>query len=108
MGSKINSIATIFTMDVYKPLRPTSSQSHLVFTGRVTAVVALAIAILSARPLLGRFDQAFQYIQEYTGFVTPGICVIFLLGMFWERCTAAGTLIAAVASTTLSFILKLA
>src|SRR6185295_6291902 len=70
MGSKINSIATIFTMDVYKPLRPHVSQEHLVRTGRITAVVALIIAILSARPLLGNFDQAFQYIQEFTGFFT--------------------------------------
>ena len=51
-----------------------------------------------AKPLLGSFDQAFQYIQEFTGFFTPGICVIFLLGMFWERCTATGALVAAIAS----------
>src|ERR1022692_4601518 len=87
MGSKINSIATIFTMDVYRPLRPQTSQQRLVLIGRITAVVALIVAILSAKPLLGSFDQAFQYIQEFTGFFTPGICVIFLLGMFWERCT---------------------
>jgi SSS family solute:Na+ symporter len=99
MGSKINSIATIFTMDVYRPLR-------LVLIGRITAVVALIVAILSAKPLLGSFDQAFQYIQEFTGFFTPGICVIFLLGMFWERCTATGALVAAIASAVLSFALK--
>src|SRR5258708_23883350 len=58
MGSKINSIATIFTMDVYKPLRPQTSQQRLVLIGRITAVVALAVAILMARPLLGSFDQA--------------------------------------------------
>ena len=86
MGSKINSIATIFTMDVYRPLRPNASQRHLVWVGRITAVAALFIAIIMAKPLLGSFDQAFQYIQEFTGFFTPGICVIFLLGMFWERC----------------------
>jgi SSS family solute:Na+ symporter len=102
MGSKINSIATIFTMDVYKPLRPQSSQSHLVLVGRLTAVTALIIAILTARPLLGKFDQAFQYIQEFTGFFTPGICVIFLLGMFWQRCTVVGALTAAIASFVLS------
>ena len=90
MGSKINSIATIFTMDVYRPLRPQTSQQRLVLIGRITAVVALIVAILSAKPLLGSFDQAFQYIQEFTGFFTPGICVIFLLGMFWERCTVHG------------------
>jgi SSS family solute:Na+ symporter len=102
MGSKINSIATIFTMDVYKPLRPQTSQQHLVRIGRITAAVALIIAILMAKPLLGSFTQAFQYIQEFTGFFTPGICVIFLLGMFWERCTATGALVAAIASAVLS------
>jgi SSS family solute:Na+ symporter len=107
MGSKINSIATIFTMDVYRPLRPTSSQQHLVLIGRITAAVALVIAIIAARPLLGSFDQAFQYIQEFTGFFTPGICVIFLLGMFWERCTATAALSAAIGSAVLSFALKL-
>ena len=106
MGSKINSIATIFTMDIYRPLHPQASQRHLVLVGRCTAAVALVIAIVTARPLLGRFDQAFQYIQEFTGFFTPGICVIFLLGMFWERCTAAGALTAAIASALLSLLLK--
>jgi SSS family solute:Na+ symporter len=107
MGSKINSIATIFTMDVYRPLRPGTSQQRLVLIGRTTAVVALVTAVLCARPLLGSFDQAFQYIQEFTGFFTPGICVIFLLGMFWARCTAAGALVAAIGSAVLSFTLKM-
>ena len=108
MGSKINSIATIFTMDVYRPLRPQTSQRQLVLIGRISAVVALSVAILMAQPLLGSFDQAFQYIQEFTGFFTPGICVIFLLGMFWERCTATGALTAAIASAVLSLVLKMA
>jgi SSS family solute:Na+ symporter len=102
LGSKINSIATIFTMDVYKPLRPQTSQQRLVLIGRITAAAALIVAILMARPLLGSFTQAFQYIQEFTGFFTPGICVIFLLGMFWERCTATAALVAAIASAVLS------
>jgi solute:Na+ symporter, SSS family len=106
MGSKINSIATIFTMDVYRPLRPQASQRHLVLVGRLTAAAALVIAMLSAKPLLGSFDQAFQYIQEFTGFFTPGICVIFLLGMFWERCTVSGAMAAAVGSAALSVLFK--
>jgi solute:Na+ symporter, SSS family len=108
MGSKINSIATIFTMDIYRSVRPDTSQSRLVLIGRVTAIVALLMAMFSAQPLLGSFDQAFQYIQEFTGFFTPGICVIFLLGMFWERATATGALVAAIASAALSLALKLA
>jgi SSS family solute:Na+ symporter len=107
MGSKINSIATIFTMDVYRPLRPQTSQRNLVLIGRITAAVALTVAILMAKPLLGSFTQAFQYIQEFTGFFTPGICVIFLLGMFWDRCTAVGAMAAAIASVLLSGALYL-
>src|SRR5262249_17431363 len=107
MGSKINSIATIFTMDVYRAVFPETTQRRLVLIGRMTAVVALVTAALVARPLLGHFAQAFQYIQEFTGFFTPGICVIFLLGMFWSRCTAAAALTAAIASAVLSTLLKL-
>jgi solute:Na+ symporter, SSS family len=108
MGSKINSIATIFTMDVYRPLRPQASQQHLVRVGRLSAALALVVAMLMAKPLLGSFDQAFQYIQEFTGFFTPGICVIFLLGMFWERCTVVGAMAAAIGSAVFSLVLKLA
>jgi len=108
MGSKINSIATIFTMDVYRPLRPETSPQRLVMIGRLAAVTALVIATVVAKPLLGNFKQAFQFIQEFTGFFTPGICVIFLLGMFWDRCTATGALTAAVSSFLLSCGLKYA
>jgi SSS family solute:Na+ symporter len=107
LGSKINSVATIFTMDLYRPLRPGASQQQLVLVGRIAAAVALVVAMATAKPLLGSFDQAFQYIQEFTGFFTPGICVIFLLGMFWARATATGALAAAVASAVLSLALKI-
>lgn len=102
MGSKINSIATIFTMDIYRKLARGASEKHLVVVGRVTAATALVIALFAAKPLLGNFDQAFQYIQEFTGFFTPGICVIFLLGLFWKRSTQAGALVAAIGSVALS------
>jgi SSS family solute:Na+ symporter len=107
MGSKINSIATIFTIDLYKQAVPAASERHLVIVGRVTAVVALIAAMLAAKPLLGNFDQAFQYIQEFTGFFTPGICVIFLLGMFWPRATEASALTAAIGSAVISFAYKI-
>jgi SSS family solute:Na+ symporter len=108
MGSKINSIATIFTMDVYRAAFPQTSQERLVLVGRIAAVVALVTAGFAAKPLLGNFEQAFQYIQEFTGFFTPGICVIFLLGLFWPRCTATAALVAAIASAVLSGVLKFA
>jgi solute:Na+ symporter, SSS family len=106
LGSKINSIATIFTIDLYKPLNKTASERGLVLVGRITAVVAIILAIIAARPLLGSLPQAFQFIQEYTGFVTPGIVVIFLLGMFWKRATTAGAFTAAIGSVAISTAFK--
>lgn len=108
LASKINSIATIFTLDFYAKRGRDDDQAHLVRVGRIAAAVAVSLAILSARPLLGSFDQAFQYIQEYTGFFTPGIVVIFVLGLFWKRANEAGALAAAISSFVLSILLKLA
>ena len=108
LASKINSVATIYTLDFHAKRRPDASQAQLVRVGRITATIAIVLAIATARPLLGSFDQAFQYIQEYTGFFTPGIVVIFVLGMFWKRANEAGALAAALGSFALSIVLKLA
>lgn len=114
-ASKINSIATIFTLDIYAKRKGIVSRAEnddgtgahekqLVLVGRIAAVVAIVIAMLMARPLLGSLDQAFQYIQEFSGFVTPGITVIFLLGLFWPRATEAGALVGAIGSVLLSLV----
>ncbi|NIJ22442.1 SSS family solute:Na+ symporter [Sphingomonas naasensis] len=114
-ASKINSIATIFTLDIYAKMKGVQTQAEdaegsraretrLVLVGRIAAVVSIIIAMATARPLLGSLDQAFQYIQEFSGFVTPGITVIFLLGLFWKGATEAGALVGAVASVLLSFL----
>jgi SSS family solute:Na+ symporter len=103
-GSKINSIATIFTMDLYRAARPDTAQKTLVTIGRIVAVVSIVIAILITKRLLGNFSQAFQYIQNFTGFVTPGICVIFLLGLFWARTTATAAMVSMLATVVLSGI----
>nr|WP_295383066.1 sodium/sugar symporter [Pseudoxanthomonas sp.] len=108
LASKINSVATIFTLDFYAKRDREASQAKLVRVGRITAAVAILVAVLTARPLLGGFDQGFQYIQEFTGFFTPGIVVIFLLGLFWKRANEAGALAAAIGSFLLSLVLKLA
>lgn len=107
LGSMTNSIATIFTMDIYAHRKPNESQKHYVTVGRVISLLALIIAMICAKPLLGNFDQAFQYIQEFTGFFTPGIVAIFLLGMFWKRATVAAALVAAIGSAVLSLLFKL-
>lgn len=107
LGSMTNSIATIFTMDLYAWYRRDRSEKHYVMVGRIVGLAALVIAMFTARPLLGQFDQAFQYIQEFTGFFTPGIVVLFVLGMFWARMTANAGLWAAVSSAVLSLALKI-
>ncbi|ROQ21718.1 SSS family solute:Na+ symporter [Marinimicrobium koreense] len=107
LASMTNSISTIFTMDLYAKYRPGLSQRHYVLIGRVASLSALVVAMLVAQPLLGQFDQAFQYIQEFTGFFTPGIVTLFLLGMFWRRTTANGGLAAALGSAIFSVALKL-
>ncbi|MEO8018441.1 MAG: sodium/sugar symporter [Pseudomonadota bacterium] len=101
-GSKINSIATIFTMDLYRSVRPNAEQRTLVKVGRIVAIVAIIIAVVITKPFLSNFTQGFQYIQEFTGFVTPGICVIFLLGLFWERTTATAAMVAALVTVLMS------
>ena len=106
-ASKINSIATIFALDIYNQRSREHSEARLVAVGRAAAAAAITLAILTAKPLLGSFDQAFQYIQEYTGFFTPGICVIFLLGLFWKRANERGALAAALGSFLVSVALKL-
>ncbi|KAA1160885.1 sodium/sugar symporter [Pseudoalteromonas distincta] len=108
LASMTNSISTIFTMDIYSKLQPGKTQKHYVKVGRLAALVSLIIALIVAEPLLGKFDQAFQYIQEFTGFFTPGIVVIFLMGMFWSKASSAGALAAGVGSALFSLILKFA
>ncbi len=107
LGSMMNSISTIFTLDLYRPLFGASkTERQLVRVGRITSFTALVIAVLAARPLLSGADQVFQVIQEYTGFFTPGIVVIFLLGVFWKRATEFGAVAAVIGSFALSLIFK--
>ena len=108
LASMTNSISTIFTMDIYASFSSKKDENgNRVMVGRVVAVAAMLLAMICAKPLLGNFDQAFQYIQEFTGFFTPGIVVIFLLGMFWKKTTSSGALAAAIGSAVLSFAFKI-
>ncbi|MEL0038058.1 MAG: sodium/sugar symporter, partial [Halieaceae bacterium] len=108
LASMCNSISTIFTVDIAPSVMSKASlEGRRVIIGRTVSVVAMIIAMITAKPLLGDFDQAFQYIQEFTGFFTPGIVVIFLLGMFWRKTTASAALMAAVGSALLSVSFKI-
>ncbi len=106
LASMLNSTATIFTMDIYKTyIDKNASELKLVNIGRLTAVVALVIAVFVA-PMLGVLDQAFQYIQEYTGLVSPGILAVFLCGLFWKHTTSKGAIIGVLASIPIALLLK--
>ena len=108
LASMCNSISTIFTVDVAPMLGlATDDGTSGVRLGRIVAVCAMGIAMIAAKPLLGNFEQVFQYIQEFTGFFTPGIVAIFMLGLFWSRTTATAALLAAIASAALSLLFKL-
>ncbi|MEO1050981.1 MAG: sodium/sugar symporter [Bacteroidota bacterium] len=103
LASMINSTATIFTMDIYKNyFNKNASESRLVVTGRVVGVVALVLAMLTA-PQLSSFDQVFQFIQDFSGYVTPAVVAIFMMGIFWKRTTANAALVVAVIAIPLSW-----
>ena len=103
LASMTNSVSTIFTMDIYKQfLSQEVNERKLVVVGRNVALISIVIAALCAQPLLGNLESAFQYIQNFTGFFTPGILVIFLVALFWKKATSLSVLVAALASLILS------
>jgi len=104
LASMMNSISTIFTMDLYRSIRSNMSEHHYVTVGRITAFSAIAIALLLAQPFLGGMESAFQTIQEYTGFIAPGIVAVFLLGFFWKRTNTSGAFALLISSVILSFM----
>lgn len=108
LASMANSTSTIFTMDIYKKyFGKDASESKQVSVGRITAIVAFIIASFVA-PALGQLDQAFQFIQEYTGFISPGVFAIFFFGVFWKKTTSNAALVGAALSIPLSIVLKIA
>jgi solute:Na+ symporter, SSS family len=106
LSSMVNSTATLFSMDIYKQIiNKNASEKVLVRTGRIASGIALAIAILLA-PQLGSLGQVFQYIQEFTGFFSPGIFAIFLYGLFWKKTRPNAALWGAILSLPLSIVFK--
>ncbi|WP_339882335.1 sodium/sugar symporter [Polaribacter vadi] len=108
LASMLNSTSTIFTMDIYKQyINKTASDKATVNMGRISAFVALVIACIMA-PLLGNINQAFQFIQEYTGVVSPGILAVFMLGLFWKKTTNKGAIVGALMSIPIAMYFKVA
>lgn len=108
LASMLNSTSTIFTMDIYKQyINKNASDKSTVNVGRISAAIALIIASITA-PLLGGLDQAFQFIQEYTGVVSPGILAVFMLGLFWKKTTNKGAIVGALASIPIAMYFKVA
>jgi len=106
LASMTNSTSTIFTIDIYKVhFNKNASEKNLVFTGRTVSFIALFLAVLVA-PRVENFGQAFQFIQEFTGFVSPGVVAIFLMGLFWKRTTANSAVWAAILTLPTAFGLR--
>lgn len=108
LASMFNSTSTLFTMDIYKKyLNKDASDKTLVNVGRIVAVVALVIAAVAVKPLLGGLDQAFQYIQEYSGFIYPGIITVFGLGLLWKRASSTAAVWTAIITIPLGVLFKI-
>lgn len=107
LASMLNSTATIFTMDIYKPyFNKKASDRTTVNVGRLTAAVALVIASFMT-PLLNNVPQVFQYIQEYTGMVSPGILAVFMMGLFWKKTTTKAAIYGVLGSIIVALLLKI-
>jgi solute:Na+ symporter, SSS family len=107
LAGKLNSISTIFTLDLYKRyLRPAASETQFVWVGRLTVVVAMVLAVLLTwQDLLGvGGNGGFTFVQKYTGYISPGIVAVFLLGMFWKRTTATAAIAGILSGFALSVL----
>jgi SSS family solute:Na+ symporter len=107
LAGKANSIATIFTLDIYKKrINPEAADNKLVVVGKITVVVAMILGVVIS-PFLGIDKKGgFQFIQEYTGFVSPGIFAMFILGFFWKKASSNAALFATVGGFIFSVFFK--
>ena len=106
LAGKANSISTIFSLDIYKKyFNKEASERKMVLVGRWVVVIAMVIAGI-VTPALKSLDQAYQFIQEYVGFISPGVLAIFLLGFFWKRTTAPAAMAGALLTIPISTVLK--
>ncbi|MBK0380475.1 sodium/sugar symporter [Mucilaginibacter segetis] len=112
LAGKANSISTIFTLDIYKKaIKPDATDKQLVILGKYAVVVAMllgvVLSLIVGETLMGEGKQGFQYIQEYTGFVSPGIFAMFILGFFWKKATSNAALFATIGGFIFSVFFKL-
>jgi len=108
LASMINSTSTIFAVDIYKAhFNKNATNKQMVRVGRIVAFVGLTIAVIVAEELR-TIDQVFQYIQEYTGFIYPGVVVVYFMGLFWKQATPRAALITAIITIPLGIAIKLA
>lgn len=107
LASMFNSTSTLFTMDIYKKyINKGAGDKQLVNVGRITSICALIIALIAVKPLLGGLDQAFQYIQEYSGFIYPGIITVFGLGLLWKRASSCAAVWTAILTIPMGVLFK--
>lgn len=111
LAGKANSIATIFTLDIYKKaFNPGATETKLVRVGRVSVIISMLMAVILSlivgEALMGEGKQGFQYIQEYSGFVSPGIFAMFILGFFWKKTTSNAAMFATIGGFIIAVILK--
>lgn len=105
LAGKVNSISTIFTLDIYQRyIGKNADQRALVITGRATVFISMILAVLFTwNDILGIGGVGgFTYIQKYTGFISPGVFAMFILGMFWKRTTGAAAIVGVIAGFLLS------
>jgi|TARA_B100001248_G_scaffold179358_1_gene136390 SSS family solute:Na+ symporter len=108
LASMINSTSTIFTMDIYKStINKKADDKQMVKVGRLTGLIALIIAMILA-PQLGSLGQVFQFIQEYTGVVSPGILAVFLMGLFYKKATNNAAIWGVILSIPIAMYFKVA
>ncbi|TXJ28916.1 MAG: sodium transporter [Chitinophagaceae bacterium] len=106
LAGKANSISTIFSLDIYRKfIDKNASEKKLVRTGRWAVIISMLIAAL-VTPALKSLDQAYQFIQEYVGFISPGVLAIFLLGLYWKKTTATAAMAGALLTIPISTVLK--
>jgi solute:Na+ symporter, SSS family len=107
LAGKVNSISTIFTLDIFKKkIDKEASEAKMVKVGKITVVVAMLLAVIIA-PFLGIDKKGgFEFIQEYTGFVSPGIFAMFIMGFFWKKTSSNAAMFATVGGFVLSVFFK--